>query len=150
MAYELARDGYVVSDDTSRLDVNYIHRFLSEESYWAPGIPRDLVADSIANSISLGLYLGEQQVGFTRAVTDRARFAFVADVFVDETHRGKGLGKLLIEAVVTHPQLRNLRRMILATDDAHGLYAQFGFSPLTRPERWMERGSAAFYRNMAS
>ena len=149
MPYELQRGGYVVTTDASRLDIDYIHAFLTE-SYWARGIPRDVVARAIENSLNFGLFEGERQVGFARAITDRAWYAYIADVFVDEAHRGKGLGKLIMEAVTSHPDLQGLRRMMLGTADAHGLYRQFGFRPLDRPERWMERGDPARYQEAPS
>jgi GNAT superfamily N-acetyltransferase len=149
MTYELSRGGYVVTTDASRLDIDYIHAFLTE-SYWARGIPRDVVARAIDNSLNFGLFQGARQVGFARAITDRAWYAYIADVFVDEAHRGKGLGKLLVEAVISHPDLQNLRRMMLGTADAHGLYRQFGFTDVDKPERWMERGDPAIYQKSAS
>ena len=149
MTYELSRGGYVVTTDASRLDIDYIHAFLTE-SYWAHGIPRDVVARAIENSLNFGLFDEERQVGFARAITDRAWYAYIADVFVDEAHRGKGLGKLIMEAVTSHPDLQNLRRMMLGTADAHGLYRQFGFTDLDQPERWMTRGDPAIYQKAAS
>ncbi|MCI0842327.1 MAG: GNAT family N-acetyltransferase, partial [Chloroflexi bacterium] len=119
-------------------------------SYWARGIPRDVVARAIENSLNFGLFEGARQVGFARAITDRAWYAYIADVFVDEAHRGKGLGKLIMEAVTSHPELQNLRRMMLGTADAHGLYRQFGFTDVEKPERWMERGDPAVYEQAAS
>ncbi len=149
MAFELRRDGYVVTTDASRLDIDYIHGFLTE-SYWARGIPRDVVARAIENSLNFGLFEGERQVGFARAITDRAWYAYIADVFVDEAHRDKGLGKLIMEAVTSHPDLQNLRRMMLGTADAHGLYRQFGFTDLDQPERWMTRRDPAIRQKAAS
>ena len=149
MTYELSRGGYVVTTDPSRLDIDYIHAFLTR-SYWARGIPRDVVARAIENSLNFGLFEGARQVGFARAITDRAWYAYIADVFVDEAHRGKGLGKLIMEAVTSHPELQNLRRMMLGTADAHGLYRQFGFTDVDKPERWMERGDPAVYEQAAS
>jgi len=147
--YELPRDGYVVSTDASRLDIDFIHRFLSEHGYWAMGIPRSLLSKAIANSLNFGLFLGDEQVGFARAITDCATFAYVADVFVDGAHRGKGLGKLLIDAVTSYPDMNGLRRLMLGTDDAHGLYRNFGFTELEAPERWMERSNPAAYQEAA-
>ena len=149
MTYELSGGGYVVTTDVSRLDIDYIHAFLTE-SYWAHGIPRDVVDRAIENSLNFGLFDGKRQVGFARAITDRAWYAYIADVFVDEAHRGKGLGKLIMEAVTSHPDLQNLRRMMLGTADAHGLYRQFGFTDLDQPERWMTRGDPAIYQKAAS
>ncbi len=149
MTYELSRGGYVVTTDASRLDIDYIPSFLTT-SYWARGSPRDVVARAIENSLNFGLFDGERQVGFARAITDRAWYAYIADVFVDEGHRGKGLGKLIMEAVTSHPDLQNLRRMMLGTADAHGLYRQFGFTDVDKPERWMERANPAAYEKAAS
>ena len=136
-AYEVHHGEYVISADPARLDLGVIHSFLTE-SYWAKGVTEDTVARSVENSICFGAYKNGKQVGFARAVTDRATFAFLADVFVIESERGNGLGKMLVEAALNHPQLRSLRRWLLATDDAHGLYERSGFVPLRKPERWME------------
>lgn len=131
----LVRDDYAISCDPRYLDLDLIHRFLSEKSYWAEGIPADVVRRSLAGSIPFGLYHGDplagvaKQVGFTRVVTDRATFAWVCDVFVLEEHRGKGLGKWLMESVLAHPDLQGLRQTVLATKDAHALYARYGFEP---------------------
>lgn len=130
--------GYEISTDASRLDLDIIHRYLSEESYWARGIPRDLVACSVANSLNVGMYYEGAQVGFARVVTDRATFALLADVFVLPGHRGLGLSKRMMERVIAHPELQGLRRWLLLTSDAHGLYSQFGFTPLDAPARFME------------
>ena len=129
-----------ISTDTERLDIDLIHRFLSEESYWASGIPQDLVERSIENSLCFGAYDGRRQVGFARVVTDYATFGYVADVFVVPSHRGRGIGKELMEAIKSHPDLQRLRRWLLRTRDAHGLYAAFGFRELETPERYMEIG----------
>lgn len=126
-----------VDTDPSRLDMDVIHGFLSQ-SYWARGIPRALVERAVRNSLCFGLYEGERQVGFARVVTDQATFAYLADVFVVESHRGRGLSKFLVAAVVADPRLQGLRRWMLATRDAHGLYARFGFEPLAVPGRFME------------
>jgi GNAT superfamily N-acetyltransferase len=128
---------YDISTDPSRLQLDAIHAYLTR-SYWSPGVPRDVVARAIANSMCFGLYLGEAQVGFARIVTDKASFAYLADVYVLEEHRGQGLSKRLIETIQAHPDLQGLRRFLLATRDAHALYAQFGFRPLAAPERMME------------
>jgi len=129
---------YTISTDKSRLDVGMIHRYLSEESYWAKNIPRDLVERSIENSICFGAYDGDRQVGFARAVTDCAVVAYVADVFVLESHRGRGISKQLMQAMREHPDLLPLRRWHLLTRDAHALYAQFGFQAIAQPEWHME------------
>jgi len=129
--------GYEISCDPARLDVGLIHGWLAQ-SYWSPGVPRAIVEKAIANSICFGIYAPGGQVGFGRVVTDRATFAYLADVFVLDAHRGVGLSKQLMAAVVAHPELQGLRRFMLATRDAHGLYAQFGFTPLANPATMME------------
>jgi GNAT superfamily N-acetyltransferase len=123
--------------DRARMDVDAIHRYLSEESYWAKGIPRALVERSIAHSLCFGAFEGDAQVGFARVVTDYATFGYLADVFVLPSHRGRGIAKELMRAVREHPELQSLRRWHLVTRDAHALYAQFGFVPLDVPERHM-------------
>lgn len=132
-------DGYEISTDRDRIDVDVVFHFLSEESYWSPGIPRRVVETAIENSLCFGVYFGDDQVGFARIVTDRATFALVADVFVVTPHRGKGLSKWLMQEVVDHPELQGLRRMLLLTSDAHSLYAQFGFVEIVDSWRFMER-----------
>ena len=129
---------FIISTDQSRLDIDMIHRFLSEESYWANKRTLEQTKTAIENSICFGVYLGDKQVGFARVVTDKATFAYVGDVFVLREFRGFGIGKMLMEAMLSHPELQGLRRWILATKDAHGLYEQFGFSELRFPERSME------------
>ena len=128
---------YEISTDSARLDVDAIHAFLTQ-SYWSPGIPRATVARAIANSLCFGVFWQGQQVGFARMVTDKTTFAYLCDVYVLEAHRGHGVSKQLMEHVMQHPDLQGLRRMMLATRDAHGLYAQFGFTPLSAPDRIME------------
>jgi GNAT superfamily N-acetyltransferase len=137
-AYELRRGNYTISTDPGRLDLDVIHGYL-ERSYWGAGRPREVVARSLQGSLCFGLYHDSGQVGLARIVTDGATFAWLCDVFVLEEHRGGGLGKWLIGAVMAHPQLRDIRRIILATRDAHGLYRQHGFAPLAQPDLWMER-----------
>jgi len=127
-----------ISTDPDRLDLDVIHRWLSEESYWAQGRPRELMQRSFDNSICFGAYLGDRQVGFARVVTDRATFAWLADVFILDAYRGRGYGKTLVAAVLAHPELQGLRRWMLGTKDAHGLYAQNGFTPVPAG-RFMER-----------
>jgi len=131
------RSPYAISTDPSRLQRETIHAFLVN-SYWAKGIPREVVDRAIANSLSFGVYEGGRQVGFARVVTDRATYAYLADVFVLESHRGKGLGKWLVEVILAHPDLSGLRRWGLVTRDAHGLYGRHGFTRLAHPERHME------------
>ncbi len=129
---------YTISTDKSRLDVAMIHRYLSEESYWAKNIPRDLVDRSIEHSICFGAYDGDRQIGFARVVTDSATFAYVGDVFVLSPHRGRGVSKQLMQAIREHADLQRLRRWHLLTYDAHALYEQFGFHKLEKPEWHME------------
>jgi GNAT superfamily N-acetyltransferase len=137
---EYTRDGYTISTDRGRLDVGLIHNFLSQSAYWAQGRSLDIVRKTIQNSLCFGLYEGEQQVGFARVVTDYATFGWLCDVFVVDSHRGRGLSKWLVECVVSHPALSGLRTLMLATRDAHGLYERYGgFQRLTEAERWMVR-----------
>jgi len=128
--------GYEISSDRSRLDAALIHEFL-RSSYWARNIPRSVVEKSLDHSLCFGVFCDGRQVAFGRAVTDRATFAYIADVFVIPEHRGRGISKLLMHAMLAHPDLTGLRRIVLATADAHGLYAQFGFQPLAHPENYM-------------
>lgn len=128
---------YEISTDPSRFDVTAIHAFLTQ-SYWSPGVPRSTIERAIANSLCFGAFWQGQQVGFARVITDRATFAYLCDVYVLEAHRGQGLAQELMDQVVRHPDLQGLRRMMLATLDAHGLYAKYGFTPLAAPERMME------------
>ena len=128
-----------VSCDRERIDVDAVHRFLSQESYWANGIGREVVERSIEHSLPFGAFDGEALVGFARVITDRATFAYVADVFVLPSHRGRGVSKSIMAAIAAHPELQGLRRWHLVTRDAHALYAQFGFEPLDAPERHMMR-----------
>jgi GNAT superfamily N-acetyltransferase len=129
---------YTINTDKSTLDRNLVYRFLNTESYWAKNIPRDVVERSIANSLCFGAYHDGEQVGFARVITDYATFAYVADVFVVEAHRGHGVSKQIMRAIRDHPQLQRLRRWHLVTADAQGLYRQFGFRELENPERHME------------
>jgi GNAT superfamily N-acetyltransferase len=136
--FESRRDDFVVSTDRTRLDIDVIHGFLSN-CYWAKGIPRETVARSLEHSLCFGVYDGSgAQVGFARVVSDFATVAYLGDVFVLETHRGRGLSKFMMECIMAHPALQGLRRWILLTRDAHGLYQQFGFTPLKSADRYME------------
>ena len=136
---EVARRGeFLVSTDPTLLDVPLIHDYLANRSYWAAGRPLEVVGASLANSLCFGLYENGRQVGLARVVTDRATFAWLCDVFVLEEYRGRGLAKWLIECVMGHPALQGLRRVLLGTRDAHGLYEQYGFEPLDHPSRFME------------
>jgi len=129
--------GYEISSDGAAMDVEAVYAYLTR-SYWAEGIPKDLVAKAIAASVCVGAFHDRAQVGFARVVTDRVTFAYLCDVYVLEEHRGRGLGKRLMESVAAHPDLQGLRRFVLATRDAHELYKRFGFAPLSHPEMFME------------
>jgi len=145
MPHELRHNGYLISDDPSRVDVDAIHAFL-RESYWAANIPREIVARSVQHSLCLGVYDAQgAQVGLARVISDYATFAYLCDVYVLEPHRGHGLGKALMQAVTSHPRLQGLRRFTLGTRDAHGLYAQFGFGPPSAPQNRMEKNAPAPY-----
>ena len=135
---------FLISTDKSKLDVDVIHRFLTR-SYWAEGIPRETVMRAIENSLCFGVYSGGEQVGFARVVSDFATYAYLADVFILEPYRERGLGKELIATVMAHPELQGLRRWSLGTRDAHGLYAQFGFTALENPSRMMEVANPEVY-----
>ena len=142
---EYRRGEFVISTDPARLDLEVIYGFLTN-CYWAKGIPREVVARSIEHSLCFGVYDGTgAQVGLARVISDFATIAYIGDVFVLESHRGRGLSKWLMECITQHPALQGLRRWILTTRDAHGLYSQFGFKPLKSPERYMERHNAAIY-----
>lgn len=134
---DIEKNGFIISTDKSKIDLKAVHDFLSN-SYWAKGIPVDTVKKSIENSLCFGIYQSDQQVGFARVISDFATYAYLADVFVLEEYRGKGLAKWLMEVIKAHPQLQGLRKFTLATRDAHSLYAQFGFTGLNIPDRWME------------
>jgi GNAT superfamily N-acetyltransferase len=147
LGVEYYRDGFSISTDKSKLDVGVIHEYLSERSYWAQGRPLDVVQKAIEHSVCFGVYDDDQQVGFARVVTDYATFAWLCDVFILESHRGRGLGKWLIACVVAHPDLRGFKNFLLATSDAHELYRRYGgFDSLEKPEKWMRR-SALSERN---
>ncbi|MBS1912689.1 MAG: GNAT family N-acetyltransferase [Bacteroidetes bacterium] len=148
MPAEFHRDRFTVSTDPSRLDREAIHAAL-QESYWAPNRPREVVDRSLENSITFGLYDGNRQIGMVRVVTDYATFAWICDVYVLEAYRGQGLGKWLMECVVSYPEMQKMRRWLLATRDAHELYRKYGFNELTAPERWMEMRPADSPDNQA-
>jgi len=139
MAHEWQRGDYEISTDKTRFDLELIHDFLNNESYWATGRGIETIRRSIEHSLSFGIYKGRSQVGFARVVTDYATFGWLADVFIVKEFRGEGLGTWLMEIILAHPELQGFRRWTLATKDAHELYRKFGFNELKRPERWMER-----------
>ncbi|MDP1799734.1 MAG: GNAT family N-acetyltransferase [Bacteroidota bacterium] len=136
--YETIINDHLFSSDKTKLQLDVIHNYLSKESYWAQNMPIELVKKSIEGSICFGVYLKDKQIGYARVVTDGATFGYLADVFILEAYRGKGLSKQLMQFIMAHPDLQGLRRMMLATKDAQGLYKQFGFTALAMPERIME------------
>jgi GNAT superfamily N-acetyltransferase len=136
---------YEIDTDKRRLDPACIHKFLSTESYWAASRSMERTLTAIENSDCFGIYKEREQVGFARVVTDRSTFAYVGDVFILADHRGRGLSKWLIKTILEQPDLQGLRRWLLATKDAHGLYEQFEFLSLRYPERWMERTAPDAY-----
>ncbi len=138
-------DPYEFSSDPARMDLDAVHAFLSQ-SYWSPGIPRETVLRAAANSLCFGVFHAGKQIGFARMVTDRATFAYLADVYILDAHRGRGLSTRLMEHILAHPDLQGLRRMMLATRDAHALYARYGFTPLKAPDRVMERHDPDVYQ----
>ena len=136
---EWQRGEYTISTDNTRLDIDTIHDFVANQSYWAQGRSIETMQRALDNSLNFGLYKHNLQIGFARVVTDYATFAWIADVFVLPDYRGRGLSKWLMGVILSHPELQAFRRWVLATKDAHTLYERFGFIPLHRPERWMER-----------
>ena len=140
----LTRDGYTLSADPARLDLDVIYGFLTN-CYWSRGIPREVVARSIENSLCFGVYEGTKQVGFARVISDFATYAYIGDVFILQSHRGRGLSQWMMECIMNHPKLQKLRRWTLVTRDAHGLYAKFGFTAVAKPESNMELHNPAVY-----
>jgi len=136
---------FIISTNRNRLQINAIHKFLSEESYWAKERTREQTETAIKNSLPFGVYRKGNQIGFARIVTDYATFAYLGDVYILEEFRGQGLSKWLLETIINHPDLQNFRRWILATKDAHALYEKFDFAALKFPERWMEKTAPNAY-----
>lgn len=136
---------FTISTDPESLQIEAIHRFLSEESYWARERTREQTEQAIKNSLPFGVYSGENQIGFARVVTDYATFAYLGDVYILEAYRGRGLSKWLMEVITNHPDLQGFRRWVLATRDAHTLYEKFGFTALKFPARWMEKAAPNAY-----
>jgi len=134
----LYKDEFCISTDKTRLDIDSIHDFLSTKAYWSLNIPRERVQKAIENSLCFGVFHNEKQIGFARIITDFSTAAYLCDVYILEDHRGKGLSKWLMEAVMGHPELQGLRRWMLVTGDAHGLYRQFGWTDIAEPSKWME------------
>jgi GNAT superfamily N-acetyltransferase len=139
------KENFFVSTDKSKLDIDYIHQFISH-SYWASNIPIETLQRSIDGSMCFGLYDDEKQIGFARVITDKATFGYLADVFVDERYRGKGLGIWMMSVIMSHPDLQGFRNWMLGTRDAHGLYKKFGFTQLDQPERIMRKNNPEVYK----
>jgi GNAT superfamily N-acetyltransferase len=138
--------GYQISTDKNLLDFEVIHKYLNEDSYWANGMPVDVLKTAIENSVCFGVFYLQQQIGFASVITDKATFAYIGNVFVLPEFRGKGLSKWLMQTIMAHPELQGLRRWSLATADAHGLYKQFGFKEISHPDRWMEIYTPGIYK----
>jgi len=138
-----------ITTEVSRIDLDRVHRWLQRKSYWAGEMPRDVFDRAVLGSLCFAALEGKATVGFARVISDRATFAYVSDVFVDQERRGMGIGKLMMAAIVAHPHLQDLRLWLLATADAHGLYARHGFTALAAPQRYMERRDAEVYKRMA-
>ena len=136
MEYSVTENNFIISTDKNKINIEYVHDFLSH-SYWSPGVPMETVTKAMNGSLCFGVYDNDKQIGYARMVTDTATFAYLADVFIDENYRGKGLGKWLVKTILAHPELQGLRRIMLATRDAHALYEQVGFTAINNPERYM-------------
>lgn len=135
---DFSKDEFIISTDKNRLQISRIHQFLSTHAYWCQDIPLETVKRAVESSLCFGLYHKDEQIGFARVVTDNATFAWLCDIYVEERYRAQGLSKWLMECVMSHPSLKNLRRICLATKDAHGLYENFGFEVIKTPQYWME------------
>jgi GNAT superfamily N-acetyltransferase len=142
---EWTKDDFIITTEKSMIDATYVHWFLTN-SYWAEGIPIETVQKSIEGSLCFSIVYLNHQVGFARLITDEATFAYLADVFIDENFRGRGLSKWLLEVIMNYPTLQGLRRFLLATRDAHGLYEKFGFTALTHADRWMQIHNPDIYK----
>ncbi len=140
-----SKEDFFITTDKSKLDVAFIHQYLSQESYWAKGIALETVKCGIENALTYGVYHNDKQVGYAKVVTDFATVAYIGDVFITPSYRDKGLSVWLMETIIAHPQMQQLRRWILATRDAHKLYEKTGFKSLAKPERWMEKHRADAY-----
>jgi GNAT superfamily N-acetyltransferase len=145
MNLQTGNDKITISTDKSLLDIDAIYDFLKTESYWAQNRTREQTLKAIEHSLCFGMYDDDRQIGFARVVSDFATFAYIGDVFVVNEYRGRGLSKLLMQTIIDHPDLQDLRRWVLATRDAHRLYSQFEFDALRHPERWMERTAPDAY-----
>lgn len=143
---EWTKDEYRISTDKDKINIDYVREFLAH-SYWAENIPVDVIRRCIKGSLCFSVYYKDEQIGFARVITDEATFAYLADVFIDEHYRGKGLSKWLVEIIVSYPSLQGLQRFMLATRDAHGLYKQFGFTTIPSTEPWMQIHRPDVYKN---
>ena len=142
----IAKNQFTITTDKEKFDVEFIHSFLTR-SYWAEGISKEVIKRSIEGALCFGLFENDKQIGFARMITDKATFAYLADVFIIEEYRGRGLSKWLMEVIMSHPSLQGLRRMMLATKDAHGLYQKFGFTALNNIDRWMQINDPDIYKH---
>jgi GNAT superfamily N-acetyltransferase len=142
---EFIKDRFFISTEKEKFDIDLIHSFLTR-SYWAEGISKEIIRRSIEGALCFGIFENDKQIGFARMITDKATFAYLADVFIIEEYRGIGLSKWLMEVIMAHPDLQGLRRMLLATRDAHELYKKFGFTPLTYVDRWMHIHKPGIYK----
>ena len=142
---DFIKDRFYISTENEKMDIDLIHSFLTR-SYWAEGISKEIIGRSVEGALCFGVFENEKQVGFARMITDRATFAYLADVFIIEEYRGRGLSKWLMEVIMSHPDLQRLRRMMLATRDAHELYKKFGFTPLNNVDRWMHIHQPEIYK----
>ena len=142
----IAKNQFRITTEKEKFDVEFIHSFLTR-SYWAEGISKEVIKQSIEGALCFGLFENDKQIGFARMITDKATFAYLADVFIIEEYRGRGLSKWLMEVIMSHPSLQGLRRMMLATKDAHGLYEKFGFTALNNVDRWMQINDPNIYKH---
>lgn len=143
---EINFNEFIITTDKNKMDVDAIHEFLSTKAYWCLNIPKSTVETAIQNSLCFGVYQDQKQIGLARVITDFATIAYLGDVYILEEYRGKGLSKLLMETIMKHPNLQGLRRWILLTGDAHGLYRQFGWTPISDPTVWMELHNSSIYK----
>ena len=146
MTYERTHESFLLSTDPAKIDLPTVHRYLSESSYWAKNIPFEVFRTSVQNALCFGIYENGHQAGFARVITDKATFGYIGDVFILDAYRGRGLSKWLMQCILEHPELQGFRRWLLATADAHGLYAQSGFHSLAKPDRWMELHNPNVYQ----
>lgn len=142
----VTKGDYVITTDKAKLNIEFIHHFLSTEAYWSKNIPLATVQRAIAHSLNFGVFHHDSQVGYARIISDFATVCYLGDVFIIPEHRGKGLSKWMMEQVMAHPDLRGLRRWILLTRDAHELYRQFGWESIAHPDRWMEIHDPSVYQ----